>query len=257
MSDERGEPIKVFGATQDVTELKHAEEKLKATTEQLRALSAKLQSAKEEEGIRIARELHDELGSALTSLKWNLEKIHITLSDPEEALKVPASQREIQAMMSLIDSTINAVRRISSELRPSVLYDIGLAEAIDWQAQQFQARTGIICHCDCSLENAGPNREQSTAVFRIFQEALTNVLRHAQATKIDIRIKQEDGQFVLTVSDNGRGITEAEKSDALSLGLLGMKERARLVGGEIDIARSEEGGTVITVQLPIALNGGS
>ena len=107
------------------------------------------------------------------------------------------------------------------------------------------------------MENVGLNREQSTAVFRIFQEALTNVLRHARATKVDTKIEEVGGQFVLTVSDNGRGITEAEKSDALSLGLLGMKERARLVGGEIDIARSEEGGTVITVQLPIALNGGS
>src|SRR6266404_390959 len=104
LTDDHGEPIRVFGATQDVTELKHAEEKLKATTEQLRALSAKLQSAKEEEGIRIARELHDELGSALTSLKWNLEKINITLSNPKEALNVPALLGELQAMMSLIDT---------------------------------------------------------------------------------------------------------------------------------------------------------
>jgi len=256
LRDEQGRIVKWYGVSIDIEDRKRAEDRLRATSEQLRALSAKLQSAKEAEGIRIARELHDELGSALTSLKWNLEKIHITLSDPEEALRVPASRREIQAMMSLIDTTINAVRRISSELRPGVLDDLGLAEAIDWQAQQFQARTGIICTCDCSTENVGLNREQSTAVFRIFQEALTNVLRHAQATKVDIKIKDADGQFVLRVSDNGRGITEAEKSGLMSLGLLGMRERARLVGGEVDVIRNEEGGTVISVHLPIAPDGG-
>jgi len=183
-----------------------------------------------------------------------LEGINKILSDSGEQL--PELRKKLETMIELTDDTIDTIRRISSELRPSILDDLGLVAAIEWQAKEFQTRTRIVCTCDCSMENVGLNRKQSTAVFRIFQEALTNVLRHAQATKIDIRTKQEDGQFVLTVSDNGRGITEAEKSDVLSLGLLGMKERARLVGGEIDIARSEEGGTAITVRVPVARNGG-
>jgi len=159
-------------------------------------------------------------------------------------------------MIELTDATINTTRRISSELRPSILDDLGLVTAVEWQAGQFQDRTGIICRFESSAPGVDLNQEKSTAVFRIFQEALTNVLRHARATKVDIRIRQQDGQFVLTVSDNGRGITEVEKSDPSSLGLLGMKERAYLVRGAIHIGRSEEGGTVITVQVPIARDGG-
>ena len=154
--------------------------------------------------------------------------------------------------MKLADTAISAIRRIASELRPSVLDDLGLVAAIEWQAQQFQARTGIVCHCDCSLEKVELTEEQSTAVFRIFQEALTNVLRHAQATKVDIKINKEHGYFALSVSDNGKGITESEKSEQQSLGILGMRERAHLIGGEIDIKGVERKGTVVIVRVPIS-----
>jgi signal transduction histidine kinase len=147
--------------------------------------------------------------------------------------------------------SVSALRRIASELRPSVLDDLGLAPAIEWQAQQFQARTGIICNCECSLENIELSTEQSTAVFRIFQEALTNVLRHARATRVDIKIKVEDGFLILSVSDNGKGISESEKSEQQSLGLLGMRERAHLIGGEVSITRAEGQGTVVTLRVPI------
>ena len=156
--------------------------------------------------------------------------------------------------MALADTTISTVRRIASELRPSILDDLGLVEAIEWQAQQFQARTGIICHCDYSLEAVVLNQEQSTAVFRIFQEALTNILRHAQATRVEIAMKEEAGKFILTISDNGRGITEDDKSRLQSLGLLGMRERADLIGAEIDVAGVEAQGTVVTVRVPKTLN---
>ncbi|HLR06956.1 MAG TPA: sensor histidine kinase, partial [Pyrinomonadaceae bacterium] len=159
-------------------------------------------------------------------------------------------RERIEAMLRLTETTISAVRRISSELRPSVLDDLGLAAAIEWQAQQFQARTGIICHCDYSLEDVDLDQEQSTAIFRIFQEALTNILRHAQATRVEIVMKEEAGEFVLTVSDNGRGITEDDKSRLQSLGLLGMRERADLIGAEIDVAGVEAQGTVVTVRVP-------
>jgi PAS domain S-box-containing protein len=252
MSNELGEPIKVFGATQDVTELKRAEEKLKATTEQLRALSVSVQAAREEEGTRIAREIHDELGGALTSLKWDLESLDKVISESKDQSQFQVLRHKIEAMLKLSETTIGAVRRISSELRPSVLDDLGLAAAIEWQAQQFQARTGIMCHCELSVTNVDLDQKQSTAIFRILQEALTNILRHAQATSVEIAIKEESGEIVLTVSDNGRGITESEKSRLQSLGLLGMRERAHLIGGEIDIIGIDGGGTVVMVRVPTA-----
>ena len=250
--DERGRPVRMFGTAQDVTERKLAEEQLKATTEQLRALSARLQSAREEEGTRIAREIHDELGSMLTTLKWDLEDIQKTLSTPVDQSQLAAVREKLSALMNLDDMAINALRRIASELRPSLLDDLGLGAAIEWQAQQFQTRTGIICHCESALENIGLNEEQSTAVFRIFQEALTNVLRHAQATRVDIAIKKRAGYFVLVVGDNGKGITQKEKSEQQSLGILGMRERAHLIGAEIDIKGLEGKGTVVTVRVPIS-----
>ena len=251
LSDERGVAIRAFGATQDVTELKRAEEKLRGTTKQLRALSARVQSAREEEGTRIAREIHDELGSALTSLRWELEELGQDIGVSSGGSRLSELLPKIEAMIRLTDTTVNSVRRIASELRPAVLDDLGLVEAIDWQAQQFQARTGILCRCDCSLEKANLSQEQATAVFRILQEALTNISRHAEATEVEIVIEEHDAQFILTVQDNGRGITEEEKLGLKSLGLLGMRERAQLAGGTLSIDPIEGGGTSVTVRVPV------
>ena len=234
-------------AREQSLDYEHAGKRLGATSEQLRALTAKLSSAREEEGIRIAREIHDELGSALTSLRWDLESFDKTISESGDR---PQLRQRIAAMIGLTDTTISAVRRIASELRPSVLDDLGLAEAIEWEAQQFQARTGITCQCDCCLENLDLSQEQSTAVFRIVQETLTNILRHAQAARVDITMEEKAGEFVLNISDNGKGITENQKSAPQSLGLLGMRERANLIGGEINITGVEGKGTVVTVRVP-------
>jgi PAS domain S-box-containing protein len=252
VTDGRGNAIRMFGTVQDVTERKQAEERLRATTEQLRALSARIHSAKEEEGTRIAREIHDELGAALTGLRWDLESFDKVISESGDQSQLKVLREKIEAMLRLTETTINAVRRISSELRPSVLDDLGLVEAVEWQAEQFQARTGITCRCDYSPENLNLSREQSTAVFRILQEALTNILRHAQATSVDITMKVEAGEFVLAITDNGRGITEDEKSGSQSLGLLGMRERAHLIGGEIAITGVEGKGTTLTVRIPVS-----
>ena len=235
----------------EIAERKQAEEQLTTMTEQLRALSASLQFAREEEGIRIARELHDELGAALTSLKWDLEGMEKTLSNPKSGPELASMKKKARTMTRLVDRTIDVVRRISAELRPSALDDLGLVPAIELHARQFQARTGIVCNCDFSSERVGLNQEQSTAVFRILQEALTNVLRHAQATRVGVRATEEDGEFILTISDNGKGISEEEASGVHSLGLLGMRERAILTGGKIDIAGFEGKGTVITLRVPI------
>ena len=234
---------------QDITERKRAEERIRATSEQLRALSAKLQSAKEEEDIRIAREIHDEMGSTLTSLRWDLERFDIVISEAEDWSQVQELRPKIAEMMRLTDSTIGTMRRIASELRPSILDDLGLPEALEWQAQQFQSRTGIVCRCDCSLEDVEFDPDTSTAIFRIFQEALTNILSHAEATTVDVVAKSDNGEFVLTISDNGKGITEDEKSSRLSLGILGMRERAHLIGGKLEISGTTRG-TILTVRIP-------
>jgi signal transduction histidine kinase len=222
-----------------------------ATSEQLRALTASLTSAREEEGIRIAREIHDELGSVLTSLRWELENLDGLVSEFTDPREQQILRKKTEVMMDLTDTTIGVVRRIASELRPSVLDELGLVEAIEWQAQQFQTRTGIICNVCCSVEGLDLSEEQSTAVFRIFQESLTNILRHAQATEVDVKIIRDDGNIILTTTDNGRGISDEENLGPHSLGLLGMRERAQLIGGEIDIAGTPGIGTSVTVRVPI------
>jgi signal transduction histidine kinase len=244
VTGEDGEVARVFGASQDVTELRHAEEKLKSTSEQLRALFGRLQSAREEEGIRIARQVHDELGSALTSLRWDLEAL--------SKAQGPELKAKISTMLNLTDRTIDIVRRIASELRPSVLDVLGLTEALGWQARQFEGRTGIVVRYDSTSEDVHLNQEQSTAAFRIFQEALTNILRHAHATRVDVTTAEDAGAFVLTIKDDGRGIKEQEKSAQSSIGLLGMRERAHLIGGDIDITGVDGEGTTVTLRLPIA-----
>ncbi len=155
-------------------------------------------------------------------------------------------------MLGLIDMTINTVRRIASELRPVALDDLGLMEAIEWQARQFQARTGIITRCVRPRESLKLSREQSAAVFRIFQEALTNILRHAEATAVKIEMEEVDGEFVLKITDDGRGIADDEKSGSHTLGILGMRERAHIAGARIAITGAEGKGTVVDVRIPLA-----
>jgi len=238
--------------TQVITERKRAETELRASEDRLRALSAKMQSAREEEGTRIAREIHDELGGALTGLKWDLESIETKLRGANGNSPIADIRKQIAAINSRIESTINTVRRISTELRPGVLDDLGLVAAIEWQAQQFQKRTGITVHWESELDTVEVSRDAATAVFRIFQEVLTNVLRHSQASNIHVRLVQHRHHLELKVVDDGRGITEAEKQNTESFGLLGMKERALLVGGEVSVTGSSEKGTTVVVTVPLS-----
>lgn len=249
ISDEGGNTIRMYGAVQDVTELIETEKELKNSNEKLRALSASLRSAREEEGTRIAREIHDELGSTLASLKWDLEEMDKILSEQKNLLQISALQKKIEAMLQLTNTIIQTTRRIASELRPSILDDFGLVEAIEWQTQLFQERTGIICNS--ALEQIELVNEKATAVFRIFQEALTNVLRHSQATKVEINITEAGGELVLTIRDNGKGFTEDARADQLSFGILGMRERAHLIGGKVEITGIKGKGTTVIVRVPI------
>ena len=251
--NQSGQIYRFGGVAEDITARKEAEDQLKATSEQLRALSASLQSAREKEATRIARQIHDDLGGILTGLRWELESLEKMIHDPGDSWhKKVVMQNKLVAMIGLTDTTLNVVRRIASELRPSILDDLGLVEAIEWQTQQFQARTGIHCCCDCSLQSIELGDEQSTAIFRIVQEALTNILRHAQASRVAVAIQQEEGALVLTVADNGCGITEAEKLSRESLGLLGMQERAHVIGGYVDIVGVPGAGTTLHVRVPLA-----
>jgi signal transduction histidine kinase len=153
--------------------------------------------------------------------------------------------------MEVIGFTIDSVRRISSELRPTILDDLGLLEGIEWQAQQFEARTGIVTKIDSFVENIDLSREQATAIFRILQEALTNIIRHAKATIVNITIEKTGDEFVLEIRDNGKGITQTEQSDLRSFGLMSMRERAQLAGGSLDIVGVTQKGTALTLRVPI------
>jgi two-component system sensor histidine kinase UhpB len=238
-----------IGFGRDITEQKQWERQLKASSEQLRALSASIQTGREEERTRMARVIHDELGSAFTSLRWDLESMDKALSGPINPAAAEALRAKIATMVALVNGTVHTIRRIAWDLRPSILDDLGLVEAIEWQARQFEERTGIVCSRIGFVDNVSLSEEQSTALFRIFQEALTNILRHASATLVDVTLAQEANEFVMAISDNGRGITGNEKS---GLGILGMQERVRLVGGTIEIHGLEGAGTTIAVRVPLA-----
>jgi signal transduction histidine kinase len=241
------ELLKSCQAAREVERLLNNILKSQRSLDRLRALASRLNSAREEEGTRIAREIHDELGSSLTALKWEIEGL-VPLVSSEN----PAVQKRLDAMMRLADSIIHGAKRIASELRPSILDDLGLLEAIESQAQEFQSRAGIASSFDSTLDSFTLNREQSVAVFRIVQEALTNILRHANATRVDIAADEQLGEFILTIRDNGKGITYEATSRLLSLGLLGMRERAHLIGGTIDIKGIEGKGTTVTLRMPVS-----
>jgi PAS domain S-box-containing protein len=231
---------------QDITERKRADERLKSSNEKLRALAAHLQSVREEESISIAREIHDELGGALTGLKMDLSWLARRLPETlDEAVR-----QHLKSMSDYIDETIQKVRNISTGLRPSVLDDLGLAAAIEWQTREFQNRTEIKCEMISLQEEVALSPEKSTAVFRIFQEILTNIARHARATLVQISMKQDDGDLLLKVSDNGLGIAESDITDTTSLGILGMRERTVVFGGEVEINGEAGRGTTVMVRIP-------
>ena len=239
-----GGQIAEYGIYHDVTERQRAEEDLQRSFEQLRALAARLQSVREEERTRVAREIHDELGQALTAIKLDLTALLRDLpSDQEPAV------RHGQSILKLLDETIQSVRRIATDLRPGVLDDLGLVAAVEWAAEEFQARTGIKCRVSLPESDIAMDPEHATALFRIFQETLTNVARHANATQVNIRLVQ-NGDLSLEVRDDGKGIREGQLSAGQSLGILGMRERALLLGGELTISGGPGKGTIVKVRIP-------
>ncbi len=234
----------------DITERRRAEAEREEALRQLRALSRRLETVREEERTRIARELHDELGVMLTCLKIDLSQLNRAVSMVDTHAVRVHLQDKILSMMQPIDNTIALVQRLVTDLRPGVLDDLGLVAALEWLAQEFHKRTGIACVFRSSLEDVEIDREQATTAFRICQEALTNVARHARATEVTVCLEQTSRRLLLEVKDNGRGIPAEKVSDAQSLGLLGMRERAERLGGTVIVTGRPGEGTTVTVSLP-------
>ncbi len=228
----------------DLSAVKRVEQELRASSQQSRNLAANLLSVREEERTRIAREIHDELGQSLTAVKIDVAWLASRLP-PGNA---PMRER-VRATLELADSIIQSVRRISTELRPAIL-DLGLAAALEWQLQEFQARTGIQCKLRLLTQEVFAP-DISTALFRIFQETLTNVARHAKATRVEVVNQRRRERLVLRIRDNGRGFDPASPSRSGSLGLLGMRERAAMLGGGVVISSAHGTGTTVTAWMPL------
>ena len=217
-----------------------------AKEEQLRALTNHLLSIREEERTRISRTVHDELGQALTGLKMDVAWLRRHLDSPQQLLL-----EHMQMMTGLIDSTIQSVRQISTELRPAMLDNIGLIAAIEWYLEEFQGRTGISCKLSTNADEDTLDANSATALFRILQEALTNIIRHASATEVHIAVEERCGELFFQVRDNGCGIRDQMMHSPSAIGLLGMCERARQLGGMMEICGIENQGTSVTVRLPM------
>ncbi|MBW6505075.1 PAS domain-containing sensor histidine kinase [bacterium] len=241
------DPPAICMVVTDITDRKRAEEKIRKSREQLRNFSGRLQSLLEEERTRISREIHDELGQSLTALKLDLSLIRRNIfagGFAGESGKV----HEVELAVSRI---IRTVRKIATDLRPGILDELGVAAAIEWMAKDFQSRTGI--RCDVSDQGAEKISDPflSTAIFRIVQEALTNVSRYAAASQVNVSLERKGDTLVVEVRDNGIGIKEGRIFDTKSLGLIGIRERVLLLGGEALISGSPGEGTSVRVILPV------
>ena len=240
-----GEQIAGYAIYRDITATKRAERALQHSLEQLRSLAARLHAAREEERTRLAREIHDELGQVLTAIKIDFAALLRALPTDEE----PVTQRS-QSILRLLDEAIQSIQRIATELRPAILDDLGLGAALEWIAEDFQTRTGTNVEVSLPDPDIDIDRAGATALFRIVQEALTNVARHAAATQVDVRLVKENGDLILEVRDNGKGVSEEELSARTSLGILGMRERALLLGGTLTISGTPGNGTTVRVRMP-------
>jgi PAS domain S-box-containing protein len=230
----------------EIADRKRAEEQLTVSLEQLRALAARLQNAREEERTRVAREIHDDFGQTCTALKMDLALVARKATKRQTQLRA-----KVDSAVQLVNDLITSSRRIASELRPSTLDDLGLTAALEWQAQEFEGRTGVHCRVTLPEELNALDSERSTAIFRIFQESLTNVARHANATCVEARLEREGDQLILQVQDNGKGFDPVAAKARRSLGLVGMRERALLLDGELKIEGAPGSGTTMTLRIPL------
>jgi PAS domain S-box-containing protein len=248
---ENGFLLRAWGTQQDITERKKAEDELRESRQQLRALAARIQALREEERAAISREIHDVLGQGLTSLKIDISRLNKKLPEVgDETVRVRMAER-FKAVIELLDETLATVKNLCTELRPRLLDTFGLSAAVEWQCAEFQRRSGIACESRLPKDELPLSAEVSTALFRILQEALTNVARHSRATNVYIELAAEDEYVCLSVRDNGRGVTEEEIAASRSLGILGMRERAALFGGDVVVKGEPAQGTTVTARIPL------
>jgi len=248
VTDSNRRPLRLVGSCWDVTERWQATWELERSREQLRALAARLDAIREEERRVMSREIHDRIGQDLTALALDFAWLRERL---------PTGDHEIgertESMQRLVDNTLATARRVAAELRPVLLEDLGLREAISWQARDFEQRTGISCGVEAGVEVPATVTPGATlALYRILQEALTNITRHAGARRVSIGLVVREHELCLSIEDDGRGITEQELGRRTSLGLLGMHERALVVGGRVEVTGRKGVGTLVTARVPIS-----
>lgn len=250
--EERTTRLKAINETlrKEIQERKKTEDELSQSREELRKLSLHLEFAREKERARIAREIHDELGQALSILQMDLAWIETNIAAEKEIVL-----KKITYMSEFIGKIMDEVQRISGELRPSVLDHLGLPAALSWQAQDFYKRTGIQCNLFIQSKDIQLDPDQSSGLFRVFQETLTNILRHANASKITVKLEQNNGQVQLVIKDNGVGIQKEKISGPNSFGLIGMRERVHMLNGKLKIKGVPNKGTSITVSIPLNKGG--
>jgi signal transduction histidine kinase len=254
LRDESGGIIGCLAIGIDVTARKAAEAELEKSYDNLRALAARVQAVREEESANIAREIHDEVGQSLVGLKFDLSFLNRRLSKSADPVERAKLEERIAEMSKAIDTTLAGMKSLATQLRPQVLDDLGLIGAIEWFTQQFERRAEI----RCEINQYGPeilspdlDRDRSTAVFRIYQEILLNVRRHAKATRVWIDLRGETGCFILEVRDNGKGIPRDRLKKLEGLGILGMRERALVFGGTVSIDSEPGRGTRVEVRIPL------
>jgi two-component system sensor kinase len=245
---------KVFSAfLRDISERKQAERALNEAYEQLRDLTRRLTEAEEVERKRLARELHDEFGQALTGLKFDVAWLTKELSRQTKGAGAAAMKSKAMGMSQAIDGLIQSVRATAASLRPGVLDDLGLVAALEWLATSFHERTGLPCELtiDASIRDTPVEVALATTIFRGAQELLTNVMRHAHASQAGIHLTVQDDHLVLIIHDDGRGLRPEQWKEGRSLGLRGLHERVKLVGGDITIASAPDKGTAVTLSMPM------
>ncbi|HSN61132.1 MAG TPA: PAS domain-containing sensor histidine kinase [Ferruginibacter sp.] len=230
----------------DVTQKILAEEALNKSHEQLRQLATHLEKVRETERTHIAREIHDELGQQLTGLKMDISWLGRKITNQDNDVKL-----KIKETIHLIDLTVKTVRRIATELRPSILDDLGLLAAMEWQSEEFEKRSEISCVFSSNVTEANVSPDLATGIFRIYQESLTNVLRHSEASQVKSFLQIKEDILEFTISDNGKGFIAKEIADKKTLGLLGMKERTNLLGGSYEITSKPGKGTSVVIIVPL------
>jgi two-component system sensor histidine kinase UhpB len=242
----QGEGVQWEGIMTNITQSKLEEAEIKRSRAQLAELSAHVETVKEKERTRIAREIHDDLGGNLTAIKMAMALLTRRLPPQEKVLAEKAAYVD-----QLVDRTIEAVHRISVDLRPSIL-DFGIVAAIDWQAKEFEKQLGIPCEFSSSKRDIDLHPDQATALFRIFQEALTNIGKHANATRVVVKLARTNRGVKLEIADNGRGIATTDKLKPKSFGIRGMVERASALGGQLTVNNVSGSGTVVALTIPLS-----